>query len=340
MPIPRVLFSTTGGPSTAYAVRWFQKQGFEVYGGDANPEAIGHLLCDHFTVLPRQDAPDYFDAIFDLIEQHEIDYYAPFGEQEALEASKMRACFEERGCTLVAANTKTLEIAIDKPRCYAYLKAHTDIPIMRHRLVTSASEFDEALAELAPAGGRLCVKPASGSGSRGFVLLDDTLTAEAFFSSKNDLMRLPTETIRTLLTDSAAPPRLLLMEYLEGVHYDTNMVCRDGEILFQSAKTREEARIGTITRGTIVRHEALEAINRQIARALDTTGLISTQFIGDTLVEINPRWSTSILTDDVDEYMMSLQVCAGEPLRDDLPATAGDGYLGTRMIRHWDIAVY
>lgn len=333
----KIFFSSSNAAGAVYRNKQFRKLGYYVISGDANQDAIGKLFSDQFYCLPWQRESNYFDAVFDVIQKEKVDIFVPTGEAECLKASRMRQKFLEMGCTLVAANTRTIEVAIDKAELYNFLSAQTDIPMMKYHVVNSLQDYEEGLEKLRPLN--VSIKPAVGSGSRGFVILDDTpMDAMEFFTKKMSFLKISPDYIRGILKNSTNVPKLVLMELLDGVNYDSNMVCKDGEVLFQSVKTREEAKIGTITKGKIIKNAEIEEINKKIARALNTTGLISTQFIGNKIVEINPRWSTTLVYNSVNEYLMSIQVWTGEDFGIN-PADL-ETYEGLKMLRYWDIVTY
>lgn len=128
------------------------------------------------------------------------------------------------------------------------------------------------------------------------------------------------------------------MESLNGIHYDSNMICKNGEVLFQSVRTREEAINGTITKATVVKNEELFEINRKIARALNVDGYICTQYIGNKLIEINPRWSTSINYQNFNEYLMALNLAQNIDIG--VSMHEYDKYVNTKFIRYFDVKVY
>lgn len=333
----KIFFSVGNGPNSIYIIKTFKKLGFYVVVGDGNSDSAGKLFADEFVKLPMQSDTSYFPKIFEVIKKFDINFFVPFREEECLNASKLRSKFLELNCTLVTPNSETLEISIDKANLYNFLSQKSDIPMMKYHIVNSLESFQEGVTKLKDYN--LAIKPAKGAGSRGFVILkNELIQAKEFFTSKNEFTTLTLEYMENMLKNSNEIPKLILMEMLNGVHYDTNMLCRDGEILFQSVKTRAEAKIGTITKGTILRNEELEKINRKIVKLLNTTGLISTQFIGDKLIEINPRWSTSLVYENINEYLMDLQVWAREDLK--LNEMNFENYQGVKMVRYWDVGVF
>lgn len=333
----KIFISVSSAPGSAYNIREFQKLGYYVICGDADSDCVGNIFADKFYTLPFQKEENYFDEIFGIVQKEAVDFFVPSGELECYKASLMRQRFLDMGCTVVAADSNTLEKSLDKSVLFDFLSQNTDIPMMRYHVVSNLDDFNKGLEKLSSM--KLCLKPATGSGSRGFVILDDNpMDSYRFFTEKINFLHVSTDYVRSILKNGTQIPKLLLMEYIEGDHFDTNIVCKEGKILWQSCKTREQAKIGTITKGEIISNPELESINRKIAACLNTTGLVSPQYINNKLVEINPRWSTSLLYNSLHEFLYSIQVWTGETLN--IKPEDIQDYLGLRMLRYWDVALY
>ena len=334
----KIFFTIANTHGTVYLFKEFKKLGYEIIAGDMNEDVIGRFFADRFYRLPAQKSEKYIEALLEVVRKEKIDFIIPSGELECLKIARTREEFLSLDCIPVVTNTKTLEICIDKADSYDFLRENTDIPMMKYHIVDSLSSFEEGMSKFAP-DEALSIKPSMGSGSRGFAMISDRpLDANEFFLSKNSFLTLTPEHIREMLRTSKEIPRLILMEFLDGIHYDTNMICKNGEVLFQSIRTREEAKVGTITKATIVENEEIYEINRKIAKALNVEGYICTQFIGNKLIEINPRWSTSLNTDEINEYKMALDLANGEDIH--VTDEAAEKYRGTRFLRYFDVMVY
>ncbi len=333
----KILFSAGNGPNSIQIIKNFQNLNFEVLVADIDLDCPGKVFADYFFHLPFISDEKMIIVLKDIIRKYDIDFFVPARESECLITSFLRDDFKKLGCTLVTPNTKTLETSIDKSYLYNFLSENTDIPMMKYHVVKSKDDLEEGFKKLA--GLELSIKPATGAGSRGFAIINDTpLDAKSFFTSKNQFLTLSKQNLLAMFENSNDAPTTLLMEMLNGKHYDATALCKNGKIICQFVKTREEAKIGTITKGEIVEHKEIEQINTKIVEKLNTTGLIATQFIGNKLIEINPRWSTSLVTEDINEYLLDLQVWAEEKI--DLTNFNKDKYLNTRMIRYWDLMVY
>lgn len=308
-----IFFPITSAGGTVYKIRAFQEMGWRVVGGDANPFAIGKFICDAFYQLPWRSEPNYYDEIIKVIKQEKVDVYVTSGEMESLEVARNRKKFLELGCIPTAANLKTLEMGVDKCNFFEFLQSEVDIPLPLFHSVETLDDFDEGLEELS--GAKVCMKPAVTSGSKGFVVVsDDPPPPDEIFKKRISYPMVSTAYIRDALRNSALP-KMIMMEYLEdGENLNASLVGRDGELIFSSVHTRENVKDGLSTRGRIVKNNEIVEYNRRIAKALELTGFIVAQYIGNKIIEINPRWSTSIIYKTVNEPLMGIKVWTGEEI--------------------------
>ncbi len=310
-----IFFPVTNTGGANYKIQAFQALGWRVIAGDANPNAVGRFTADAFYHLPWQSDPDYFPRVFEIIQKEQIDVYVPSGEKEALRVARMRAEFLALGCTPTAADMRTLELAVDKCALFTFLKKNTDIPLPLFRSVETEADFDQGLKEMA--GVQLCIKPASTSGSRGFVLIGEETPPARVFNNRITYLTVSPDFVRRGFARGVIP-KMILMEYLQqGDNVNASIIAKDGRLIFSSVHTRENMAAGLSTGGTILQYPEIVEINRKIAKALGTTGFVMSQFIGNKLIEINPRWSTSIIYRSVNEYLMGIKVWTGEKIEID-----------------------
>jgi len=334
----KILFTISNSHSTAYLAKEFQSLGFKVYMADMNKDALGKHFADKFFVLPSQKSDTYINELLEVIKTEAIDIVVPAGEYECLKIAKDKDRFLDSNCIPVITNIETLEVCLEKADSYDFLVENLDIPFMKYHIVESLEDLDKGLEKLQGCK-KLSIKPSQGSGSRGFTIIDNKiLDANEYFNNKSTFNTMSIYDLRKMLNESEVVPRLILMEMLDGIHHDSNMICRNGEIIFQSVKTREEAKIGTITKATIVNNSEIYEINKKIVKALNVTGYIMIQYIGNKLVEINPRWSTSLNTDDINEYGMAVDLALGKEIS--VSEEANTSYIGTKFLRYFDVLVY
>ena len=79
------------------------------------------------------------------------------------------------------------------------------------------------------------------------------------------------------------------MEYLEGEQIDVDVLSWKGELLLAMCKTRERAYGGTLVEGEIADRPLIIEQIKKALKVLPLSYLSVWQFIGDYLIEINPR---------------------------------------------------
>jgi carbamoyl-phosphate synthase large subunit len=131
-------------------------------------------------------------------------------------------------------------------------------------------------------------------------------------------------------------PDFLVMEYLEGQEYTTDSICLEGEELLTTVKTVEQARWGVIVRGELVDRPDLVDQTRQILRVIPLSYCVNIQFIGDKLIEINPRVSSFIYQQDLIAPYLAIKLALGEINQDDLREYRDKIEIGRRMVRYMD----
>ncbi len=312
--MPKTIFfpvSNTGG--SVYILKSFKEIGYRVVAGDASPFSIGRYIADVFHQLPWRKDPNYFDEVFRIIKEEKVDIFVSSGEWESLQVSRMREKFLKLGCIPTAANNKTMELAVDKCKLFDFFENEVDIPLPLFHTVETVEDFDRGLDKLKNV--KVCMKPAVGVGSRGFVIVDDQpMDPKMVFNSRLTYPIISRDYVRQSLKNGSVP-KMIMMEYLdEGKNVNASLVGKDGKLIFSCVHTREAVKDGLSTRGSIIVNKDIVEYNRRIAKALELTGYVVSQYIGNKIIEINPRWSTSIIHNSINEFLMGVKVWTGEEI--------------------------
>ena len=162
---------------------------------------------------------------------------------------------------------------------------------------------------------KICMKPAVAAGSRGFVVVDEQpMDPKIVFNGRFTYPTISPMYVRDSFAKGLVP-KMIMMEFLEeGLNINAGIVGKSGDMVHSSLHTREVIKDGLSTRGSILENKEIFEFNRRITKALDLTGFIVAQFIGEKIIEINPRWSTSIIHNSINEFLMGIQVWTGEEI--------------------------
>ena len=300
-------------------------------------QAIGRFLADGFHVVPPADSPDYIEALLDLIARESPDVLFSQSSVEVPVIARHRERVEERDVAVPISSFEAIEVASDKYRMYQVLREKTTLSLPSYRLVCSLDAFRQAADDLGYPDRPVCFKPPVAKGSRGFRILDAHIDrVELLLQRKPNSRYMSLAEFETIFAGESEFPALLVMEYLEGVEYTTDPIALDGEMLLCTTKTVEAARWGVIVKGELVDRPELVGQTREILKAIPLSYCVNIQFIGDRLIEINPRVSSFIYQDELIAPYLAIRLALGEIEPDDVRALQGRVAVGRRMVRYMD----
>lgn len=335
-----IVLTAAGCPGASTCIkrlRGIRERTVRVIGADADPEAVGRFLADGFERIPNADEPGYIDALVSLCGQVGADCLIPASSYETNVVAAHLDRFETAGVKVLVSPLEALEVANDKFRLYDALRDAPDVRVPEFRLVRSLDEFMAAYEELGGRDRRLCFKPPYSKGSRGFRYLDDTTSRrDLLMNSKPDSKFMSLSEFQEIFRDEADFPDLLLMEVLEGEEIDSMVIGMDGEALLVTHKTREKERGGVITQGEHVDRPGITRSIEQIVERIPLRYNFGIQFIGGALLEINPRLSTFLYTDEWVEPYFAVKLALGECSKADVRALQAEVPMGLRMRRYFD----
>ena len=142
-------------------------------------------------------------------------------------------------------------------------------------------------------------------------------------------------TRRVLIVSYYFPP-VLVMEYVRGEEHTVDGICRNGRLVLGHAKTREAVRAGlAMFFATVDAPELVEASRALVA----DTGLewfVNVQFLGDRLLEVNPRISTIVYQEDLNLPWIAVRVALGTMSPEEAAALAPRTRIGRRVTRLYE----
>ncbi|MBA6420465.1 ATP-grasp domain-containing protein [Pseudomonas neustonica] len=235
-----------------------------LYGIDIHSDHPGCFVFDECAVAPRATEAHYISWLSDYIRKNKIEVFIPTSEAEigVLAAAKIH---EICGAIVIRNNDFTIDKSLDKYECLSYL-ASRGIPVPEHGLVGNDL----------PSGYPVIVKPRSGQGSKGVVLI---YTAEELAS---------------------CPTGLVWQSYL--LPDDEEYTCP----VYSSSKTgpyvllMKRKLVGGLTgSGAVVECPEIDKYVRKILECMRLDGGINIQLrlteMGPLLFEINPRLSSTVV---------------------------------------------
>jgi len=244
---------------------------------------------------------------------------------------------ESTGTKVLVSDPEPIRIANNKLEMYDVLKEKTKMVLPNYYSAESLSEFHTALDKLGYPENPVIFKPQIGKGSRGVRIIDPKVNRkDQLLNFKPSSKYMSLEEFETIFNTEKDFPKLLIQEFLVGGEVTTDTISLNGETLFATVKTVEQARWGVIVRGELVKRPDLIEQTHEILKAIPLNYCNNIQFIGDKLIEINPRVSSFIYQENMIAPYMAVKLLLGESSPDDIRAYNKKIDYGRRMVRYMD----
>jgi len=336
----KVLLTACGCPGASTLIRMLKENGereVEIIGVDADDQAIGRFLADRFFRVPLASSPEYIPHMLELVGQVQPDVLLPESSTEVYPLAVHKEEFEDLGVAVLVSDPEAIATASNKYEMYEILRSKTDLPLPRYRYPRNLDEFVSTAEELGYPERAVCFKPHVGKGSRGFRILDPRIDRkDLLLNYKPNSRYMSLNEFVEIFREDPDFPDFIVMEYLEGTEYTTDPIALDGEMLLSTTKTVEAARWGVIVKGQLVDAPELVEQTREILKAIPLSYNVNIQFIGDRLIEINPRVSSFIYQDDLIAPYVAIKLALGEITPDDVRRLQSRITYGRRMVRYMD----
>ena len=308
---PTVVVTTAGSAPTPGTIHHLRTQGFRVVATDVDPTAPGLYLADRGYLVPPGDSEAFLPRVRTLCDEEGAAAVIPLVDEELVHVGELA----KDGVAVLLPRLDFVTTCLDK---YVLMQELEDAGIGVPR-TWLASEWPSRAAN-SPSGG-LIVKPRSGRGSRGVVVVE----------SAHEMARVVAEC-------GYAADELIVQERIPGPEYTVSVVVwRDGDV--QAVVPKEVVLKQGVTKYAVTRrHPGITRACRAVQSALRADGPFNVQLCLDQdgrprVFEINPRFSsTASLTvaAGVDEIAGLLRQAVG-----DGPRLTDDWREGVAMVRRW-----
>ncbi|HET6476370.1 MAG TPA: ATP-grasp domain-containing protein [Thermoleophilia bacterium] len=336
-PPLKLVLTAAGCPGASTLIRMLKANGereISIHGVDMRPDAVGRFLCDGFSLVPSGTSPEYVPSLLDVVRREEPDVLLVQSSSEVEAVARARAAFVELGVTVLVGGPEAIAICNDKAAMHAALR---DTPVLQPRLLLPASveEFVAGARELGYPGVPVCFKPPIAKGSRGFHVVSEGGRPD-LLERRGGVSVLTLEEAAAELAAGDAFPPLLLMEYIEAPEFVVDALVDDGEIVLFQAKTREAVRAGlAMSFRTVAKPDLVEA-SRHICRRLRLDQFVSIQFMGEHLIEVNPRVSTFVYQEDFILPYLGIKYARGELDAEGVALAQSRVRTSRRSVRYFD----
>ena len=244
-----------------------EERGGLVIAADVDPYAAGLYAAHERILLPRNDAPDYWQSVQNACELYRITHIVPVRPADLLQYSER---YEEghgiNGVQLLASPLASIQICADKWLLSQHFEAHQ----ISHPYTVLPQDADQI--DCYP----VVVKPRDGAGGHN----------QQKIALREQLQR---------LRDEHPLENYILQQWIEGEEYSIDAYLNvSGEWQTGVVRRRRTVVAGQIDTGETVHNPALLEFAKTIAKTLQFRGPINLQLIdtplGPVAIEINPRF--------------------------------------------------
>ena len=316
LPRLRVLVSSAGAPGTYALIKNLEaveERPIEVVACDAEDFSLLYSYSKFVRVPPAND-PDYAHVVTSLIEAMDIDVFLPVSTYEVPVVAQ-----HAFPCHVVVSSFESIDLALHKKRLYDVL-----VDYAPHRIY-----------DIFPDSTDYILKSKAAKGGRGIFMVTANIQKRihAAVNHKAQDMQYIDPYEGYILWSTG---KFLACERLTGPHYDCMVLALDGDPLLVTCKTRERTRWGVITYGELINKPPLVEICKKVTRTLGLSYNFGIQFIGNTVIDVNPRVSTFIYGPDFNEPYLAIKLALGELTPDEVRAYQDKIPLGRKFIRYMD----
>jgi len=266
----RLLVTSCGAPNGEAIFNDILKHVRDIWliGCDMDRYAAGRLFCMEFHIVPpyTEESGAYEAAISKI----DADYILPLSGREAARLKSYPYY-----ATVLASDPDIINRTIDKHLLYTELG-------IEHVLIehgyTPELPYDPCV-----------LKPRFGEGSRGiFIVRSESKPLSLDKSAPRDIS---VKVLHTLF-EGGVPADMIAMPLYEGPEIFVNCLCYGGEILWHQTLRCYRKINNTFSLGTVIPPLDLMSEVATITNHFGFDYWVNLQFIGDQLIEINPRIST------------------------------------------------
>jgi carbamoyl-phosphate synthase large subunit len=333
--------SGAGAPGFAGIVRCLHSEpNWRIIAGDCQPNPYGKALVDEFVLMPpSNDAEKYIEALLLVCSSESVDVILPITTRELDVLAKNEKAISTLGIKLILSSAEAINTANNKGFLASFAQK-LSLPVPAFEVVGDKSTFVDAAKRLSSNGEKLCFKPVTGNGSRGFgIIVNRHSKAGNDLQNKAGILPLTLDEWQYRIPDMLEPS-WIISAFLPGKEYSVDMLCDQGKTLFCVPRSRDKMIGGISVSGVIERNFGLIAFCIQLAQALELHGPIGMQWKEDDqgvphLLEINPRLqgTTSVLAlAGLNIPVQAVRMALGEGLSQQ----SADIEWGKRFVRFWD----
>ena len=219
----KMILTASGCPGASTLIRMVKANGerdVRIIGVDDHPLAIGRFLCDGFHRVPFvRDEERYVEALVSIVRREAPDLIFVQSSAEVEVIAKNKKTFTDLGVKVNISDDLDCRTAwVDKATMHDRLSGV--VKVVLSLAPKTVNEFRRGIAELGFPENKVCIKPRTAKGSRGFRVLTNEVNkrkkAENLLGSRQETLELDVEEFIELFSEEPSFPDILLMPFVGG----------------------------------------------------------------------------------------------------------------------------
>ena len=297
-----VLITAAGNvfmPGTTACITNNGERKVRLIGADMNDDKTMLQMCDAYYPVPRGDDSSYIDTLLEICKKERVDVLIPIMSVELNALAENRERFKEIGTMVSVSDTKALSISNNKLKLFDYMKSQ-GISCADYIAIHSIDELEVAVKKMGYPNKNVCIKATSGSGSRGFRILDESRSRfDMFMHDKPSACYITLAEMKTILAEADSFPELIVMEYLPGNEYTIDLVADHGHVLYNCCRKSLGMENSIMLDGVVVDNEQALTLCQTVTEKLGLDGNIGFDLKENEsgvplIMECNPRVTAGI----------------------------------------------
>jgi len=336
----KIILTACGCPGASTLIKYLKNNGereIEIIGTDMDEQAIGRFLCDKFYKVSEGTSDQFIEELLAIAEKEKVDLLFTESSNEVLNLAKNREKFEQIGVPVPVSSPEAIKTGSNKFLMYEKLKNNPKVKMPAYFDTNNLEDFVQKAKKLGYPEKPVCFKPHEGKGSRGFRIIDDSISRKDLLMNYKPSSRyMSMDEYIEIFKEEREFPKFLLMEYIEGDEVTADTLCFEGKELLTTVKSVEQARWGVIVKGELLDAPEIIEEAREIVKDIGLSYNVNIQFVGGKLIEINTRVSTFIYQDDLIPPYLSIKHALGEITEEEVREYSKKVVHGRRMLRYMD----
>ena len=203
-----------------------------IIGVDANPEARGRVLCDHFTVLPMAEKEEhaYVEGWQQLRARHRVELVLILSEGESRVLAGNAATLQADGLRLSVGSQESVETMTDKLRMLE-VAASKGIDNGPFYAIDGENDVGSALRELGYPKRKVIIKPRKSYGTRGVMIVDGDKTEWNLLSPERFVGIGDQESVSEAVVEANIDlTNMIAVPFVDGPIYDVDCLATEGQM--------------------------------------------------------------------------------------------------------------